>query len=450
LDFNLESHDAAYSDCLKKLFDRIGENLLEISFERVEMTWELFQGILVKTSDLLKLELDLCGFYGNSEELDFKCKNLKELVKRKSYCPAAFSKFIPDDLKQLTMDGNYTRHDEILNRQTALRSLTLEDYCLKNFEFSSGNCKIKELNLKVFDIPQEADLQQFTEFMKIQKSVSNFQFSFYIYKIDDSIEILLHILSLKSLRELTCGPQKEVLAKLEAAKLCNPALEKIEIDYDPECYPPDFKTYATLFPNIESLKLIFDVEVPNENDPMASPNVNSSLRDVDLSSISFLKNLKKLHLNYYNETILGQISLKNLREIVGDSHHVPEDSFPFYDSSDDEDGGFLGPEDHWRIFISENSTLESLELFNYWVTFDQLKDTLEGLPLLKKFKFNVNLTTEDEVEKSLKLIGKYYAGFESMRIHLNKGSTAGDYVKEHYPQLKFEISQYNWGLTIFK
>jgi hypothetical protein len=410
---------------LLKLFDRIGANLTSIKMESVGLSDQLFQLLMMKTRNLTNLEMVKCQFRScNSADLgqkydencSFKCEKLKFLLLKSVDDCDVVSTIVPNSLDQLIMCNEESI--PILNQQQGLKSLSLSNYHVSDFAYKTSNCNLTEIHLKRLSFKTSKDFQRFSKFLKMQEDLQIFQLDQRDQNDLRFGDFLTTTLRFGSLRKFKFYCNPGILTTLSTKRICNPHLETLTLIIDPRDGEIDFKGLAAMFPNVNFLKIEFDVKDFSFN--LRLHDNYDLLLDVDIQGIHYFKNTKRLLMNFIDGKFLGQIEMDQLREfiveeVVETNYWIYEDRF----DSDEEFDELLSELEYWKLFIGKHTHLEKLEVkAQKYFGIDFFETILDGLPILTTFKFRLRVTKEN-VHKAVALIGKYYSNWIHLKLALS-------------------------------
>jgi hypothetical protein len=400
LDFEMQLLDAPYFSAVKKLFERIGPNLLELSFEYVTTQNADFYGLLQKTSDLIDLNVFHCEIrramnFCPAQQLNFKCKNLKKLVVRNTKDLHHIASVIPDSLEYLTMQSFHSSC--ILNRQKRLETLHIVNCFVGDFSFAKENCNLEELYLIDVSLDNETDFQNLTAFVKSQKKLKKFRLDiendFELAKYN-YLEILVHVLSQKSLEDLEIR-YIPAFKQLPAIQINDSNLSHLTLTIDPRSDASYFKNLAIMHPKIPDLKIEFDISTSNGFDTFSN---DQFLLYADIRDICWFKNVVTLEVDHLNGELLGQIELKKMQKFVIEAYAEMQNDYYLEIHEGDEDfEPHLDESENWRMFTSKNPQLKSLKVHGdpSYLSPEIFEIVVNGLPLLKVLKFAIELTDEN-------------------------------------------------------
>jgi hypothetical protein len=208
-------------------------------------------------------------------------------------------------------------------------------------------------------------------------------------------------------------------------------------------------SFQKLFPNVTNLKITWRItcgEYDHDKDFFYAFLV-------DLRPMNSMKQIRKFEMDYMNDTMIGQLDLKQLREF-----HMSQWVFDFglgdeYRFDDDQ----MDRMANWLSFIRSSPQLEVLNVPNWDLSIEHLQIALENLPLLKCLNFKVvgysfgligdrpDITEYlpqyklEQAEKTARLIGENYDRFGNLRLELNRdcGKRVADCL-EKYSNVKIE------------
>jgi hypothetical protein len=318
-DVNQEQFDAA-----DKMFRKIGWKLNQIKFDPYAysyptmstLTNSQFLQLLERASNVESLELDGVQFvpnaHGNEREIK-ELKNLKKLSIKTVENLDILPSIVPSSLKEFTLDLEFDPSRDtadcrfhsravtrILRKLNDLDSLRLTDLTIHRFEYSASNCNIKNLSLEYLQFSDKEASENFRSFLKIQKKVVKLGLVFDLDEliINDYREAYFHLVNLKTLEDLGLGYNEKYAELIKSGKVYNESVKRLKFSY--VMGSVDFQPYARCFPNVTSLELHFFRDFD----------------EIDISSIKFLKNLRKLKVSEVDNRMIEQIELAKLQEII--------------------------------------------------------------------------------------------------------------------------------------
>jgi hypothetical protein len=426
-----------------EFFSKVGADILKIKLAKLFFFKSDFcrlMKFLPKTAELEIKGLQFCT-ESDPEEIfeDFKLQHLTTLEISQSTNLDFFAAFVPSSLKilKLIQTNNKLWVAELLGKQKDLKELNLEDCKIDDFKFDPENCHIEKLEICGLEFQNESAFEKFSDFMKIQESVT--EFKLFINKKEltkpnrNYSGALTNLLSLKSLKKFTFGCYNDelILEVLSNLKVCNPVVETLII-IDPPHEGADLTSLPKLFPYITDLKITWKDFYFYRDYPYF----------VDLQPINSMKMIRKLEIEYASDEMLAQLTLKELREF-----HLKKIA-----STDGEEDEFSL--ENWTTFINNNCQLEVLHMSECKMSVEQLQVTMENLPLLKSLEFTVygcdwlfflrilNSAEEykkDQAEKTAKLIGENYDRLEHLKLEFDDDlirTTILNYLESHYRGVK--------------
>jgi hypothetical protein len=458
--------DGIYGSEIVEIIKNIGANVLKLGFRNFE----------VMDVDFLKLirfmpALRELSTFGSRlvihkteatpiqpSDVDFKLTRLKVLSSNLDL--GNFYKLIPNSfMSKLEFFGRKNRIGgasiaEILSNQKNLEILILYHHNFNVFQYHPSNCHIKRLQIFDLEFPVKSGFEKFSDFMKIQQSVTNLliKVSENEVKRNDYTEMLTHLLSSNPLNRLfiQCKLSDKFFTEFSKINVCNPTLKNLIIA-DPS--PEDLKKLPTLFPNVTDLTIHW------EEDELDPDNFY-----MDLKSINSMKKLKKFEMDYLTEAMFAELDLNELQEF----RMTLEEASPFTEYSGfwNEDSDELVPNEiledrstNWRTFVNNNRQLVILDMSESTIPVELLQIMLENLSLLKKLRVRVSgcnfssakyrpeYTFEDYLElyikkqakKTAKLIGENYDRLEHFMLVLYEGGWhIAKYLKKYYPNVRIE------------
>jgi hypothetical protein len=435
----------------------IGARILKIKFKKLSFNKGDFWKLMKTLPKIKELEIkEICIRETDADEKNFKEFELKHLTKLKVFRSTHlgfFFKFVPSSLKVLQLIEIDKVHEEILEKQKHLEELSLI-YCkIDDLKFDPENCHIK--TLKVRALSNEI-LKNLSNFLKVQKSVTDFEFG--IYEEVQSIafnytELLMHLLGLKSLKKVlfSCELKQETLQALYSLKVCNPAVDTLTIVQPPR--EADLKMLPKLFPNVADLEITWFSEFDENGFYWEFFDHRFTL---DLQSINSMKQIRKFEIDYMTEEMFDQLKLDQLQEL-----HITEES-DFCREVWDQD--LLQMVNwNWRTFISNHSQLKILHIPECNLNVEQLQFALENLPLLKSLEvtvkgenyerfpdkleelFNNKFVARYKKKQALKmaqLIGENYDRLKHLELNFanyyyDVEAIIQGYLGKHFPAVKF-------------
>jgi hypothetical protein len=202
--------------------------------------------------------------YFGEISVDFKSEHLTKLDINCSLKLKVFAMFVPASLKILRLKSNNLNWREgwdagVLGKQTRLEELCLERFIIKEFKFDPENCHIEKLELRSLRFLNKSTFEKFSDFMKIQKSVTELELHHgeEEFKIGDYTGILTHLFSLKTLKKVTIGCEynKEIFKVLSKIQVNNPSVDTLTILKVPEGADLKQASFPRLFPNANNIKV---------------------------------------------------------------------------------------------------------------------------------------------------------------------------------------------------
>jgi hypothetical protein len=348
---------------------------------------------------------------------------------------------------------------EILARQQRLVNLSLIFMKIDMFNYQPSNCRIKELIIQDLVFPIKSEFEKFSDFMKIQKSVE--VLSFTICKDDwknnnDYTEILAHLLSLKTVKELGIECGNLMFTPASKISIFNPTVETLTIMNPPN--ETDLQKLSNFFPNVTNLQIYWDYYSIN--------NLSINLRP-----IRSMQKIRKFEISYMTEEMFAQLELKQMQEFYLTCYGT--DPFPSYTDTVSVNDNFeeVLPNEilesrsaSWRAFVNNNCQLKVLDLLDISFPMELLQITLENLPLLKSLRVRVagynysfakyqpefdyeeykEAYGKEQAEKTAKSIGENYDRFEHLILKLeDDGEHVVEHLKKYYPKVKTEKRTYD-------
>jgi hypothetical protein len=243
---------------------------------------------------------------------------------------------------------------------------------------------------------------------------------------NDYSAIFKHLLNLESLKYFKIS-YRDALKILPQLQITNPSVEFLFIDVD--AMEVDFKSFARFFPNISSLKINYK-------------NLHSSSEDhlmeiiKDFSAMNGCQKLQKIKTNFITGSILGQIFVRDLRELNIEMYLMLPYQWGLLDL------------DPWKKFVRRHKNLELLHIRYPALGFEHLKLILEGLPKLQRLTLELKIVdekTDETIQLLGKNTGKWYDRMKELYILLDFDSTEDidKKFKEFFPNL--EIRQCSPG-----
>ncbi len=385
--------------------------------------------------------------------VDFELKHLKKLEICQSKSLSFCTNFVPSTLKILKFDTIFNNKNwiaELLGKQKHLKELSLLQGTIGDFKYDPENCHIEKLELP-FDFSNDRVFQKFSEFIKIQQSITELSLLLSPEELEDQNRdypgILTHLLSLKSMKKLTidCFYVEPILKVLSRLKVCNPTVDTLIINNPPDD-GADLNWLPKFFPNVVDLAItwpeddFYDLTV----DPLF----------VDLKPINSMEKIRKFEMQHMSEEMLAQLEVKGMREFhLGDNVSFGDDQEEIEMKSREFWSESL---ENWKRFLNNNCQLDVLDTFKCYMSAEKLLVTLENLPLLKSLEYTVNvcdcsLSSEkitssehfeeyatDLAEKIARLIGEKYDRLEHLKFHsaYKFQGAIENYLEKHYPGAK--------------
>jgi hypothetical protein len=416
-----------------------GGDILKIKFDSLTLNESDFLEVMKFVTEVEELEMSEVESTESDPDENFKMKHLTKLVISESTNLGFCARFVPSSLKILKLI--YIFEDEhwalaLLEKQKHLEELSLICCEIQDFKFDPENCRVEKLTIDFLKLLNKSAFQKFSEFIKIQQSVTELTFSMSQdeWTNHNYAVILTHLLSLKSLKKLSfgCAYYELTLEVFSRLKVCNPAVKTLII-MDPPHERADLTSLPKFFPNVTDLKITrLDDDVYME--PVHPYFLN-------LQPVNSMK-IRKLDIYYMSEEMLAQLELKEMREFrmseIVSTDGEEEDEFSL---------------ENWTTFINNNCQLEVLHLLECKMSVEQLQVTLENLPLLKSLEFTVfgfaafsenpeysaDEYKKEQAEKAAQLIGEKYDRFEHLKLNIscvNIRACILKYLEEHYPGVK--------------
>jgi hypothetical protein len=436
-----------HSSRIMEIIKRIGANVIEVQLNDLQVTDTVFLKLMKFLSDVR--ELTISGrsniIETNLSSPDFKLTNL---IRLESQVPKKILEvLVPASLKILKLDGygsDFVKKNRdpnwdaaILDKQTCLEELSLEQFKISIFEFDPKNCHIKKLEIRGLSFLNQSAFKKFADFMELQESVVELELHIgNELKAHDYAGILVHLLSLKSLKKLTVGCQygNEIFTVFSKIDVCNPTVENLIIKNTSS--GADLKSLPKCFPNVSDLKITWD----NYN----VQAFQSRRFSVDLKPINSMKQIRKLEIDFMSQEMLVELELKEMREFRISKQ------------------GLFWHLDSWKTFIKNHSKLELLHMPRCESSLQHLLVTLEGLPLLKSLESIVSgfifvlfsprnnmpkgaieeymvKCRKEQTEKAAKLIGENYHRFEHLNLDFQLTEVNRivlEFLENYYPGVK--------------
>jgi hypothetical protein len=445
------SGDKSVKPPTQELLKKIGAHILKIKLGSLTLSksdWSLMK-LLPK---IRELKIDEIQFSTDpAEEIGkFEFDDLTKLEVHASINIGFFATFIPSSLKILKF---YVARSEecwdadVLGKQKKLEELSLQ-YCkIKEFKFDPENCHIKKLEFYHLEFPTESTFEKFSNFMKIQESVTEL-----VFEIDENgsnrnyAGLLEHLLGLKTLKKVTvdCKYRDETLAALSKLKVRNPTVKNLIIQKPP--LRADLKPISKFFPNVTDFKIFWKCH----EDDWIRELLDDDRFYMNLQPINSMKMVRKLEIEYVTEEMLAQLELKEMRQL-----HIKEVISTDDDDGSEEDDELEDPLANWRTFTENNCQLEVLHVPNSRLSLEKLQNTLENLPLLRSLEFTVygcdfgdNLSyrnrkkyKKEQAIKAAKLIGEVYVRFEHLKLDFDGFNLINSHIYKH---LKKYYPGVNW------
>ncbi len=193
-------------------------------------------------SKIEELEIDVIFTTETNADEDYEVFELKTLTKLEISGPTNLSflwvTIVPSSLNILKFEGLWNCEiwpAKLLGKQKHLKEFNLHSYKIQDFKFDPENCHIEKLDFFV-EFSDDSAFEQFSEFIKIQESVTEFKLNILeeeLWERDGSYaEILTHLVTLKSLKKLTldCNYEENIMEVFSQMEICNPAVES-NLDY---------------------------------------------------------------------------------------------------------------------------------------------------------------------------------------------------------------------------
>ncbi len=427
---------------IRKFLNKIGADILKIQFEELSFNKGDFWKLMKVIPKLRELEMNNLYFSMKSDpdNEDFGKFELKHLTKLEIFHSTNLgflATLVPTSLKILEFFCNWkTRfHAEVLGKQKQLEELSLRDCEIYKFKFDPENCHIKKLTIDSLEFPNDSAFEKFSDFMKIQESVTELWFGTYEKFKSKTYDVIPeHLLGLKTLKKL--GINCDYLwdfRHILGPKFSNPALETLIIKW-PRRIDDDFKLLPRFFPNVTDLK------------------ITGFYFGLYLQSINSMK-IKKLEMECMSKEMLTQLELKQLQEL-----HVTQLANFLHQPQNPNDLETVNLE--WTIFIDNHSQLKILHLPQCHITVEQLQIALENLPLLESLEvivsgFNYGFVDnytklsdeefkkqymKEQAERTAQLIGENYDRFAHWKLQFeycdkNIEPIILDYLEKHFPDV---------------
>ncbi len=345
---------------------------------------------------------------------------------------------------------------QVLAKQKQLEELYLEDCQIKEFNFDTENCHIGKLEIHHLKFLNDSAFEKFSEFMKIQESVTELKFVIHEeYRLKDRhyAGFLTHLLNSETLKKVTidCQYNNEIISILSSLKVCNPAVDTLIIMKLPT-FRVDFKFLPKFFPCVTDLKIIWKLR---KSDLFHRDSFWAE--ELDLQPINSIKQIKKLEIEYLSKQMLSHLDLKQLQEFrVETSKNFVVRA---WNNNELETVNL-----NWRTFVNNHSQLEVLHVPYCSISVEQLQIALENLPLLKSLEvrvsgYNYGFATDiaqlsdeefvaryekEQAERAAQLIGENYDRLENLQLYFvyfvsetAEKTIMLNYLESQYPGVKF-------------
>jgi hypothetical protein len=434
---------------------KIGAHILKIKFDTVFFFKPDFWKLMKTLPKVEEMEMKHMYFPSENQQIDvvFEDFELQELTKLDISASSdlePFGKFIPASLKILKICGLWSQNwdAEALGKLKSLVELNLRFCRITGFNFDPENCHIEKLEIRLLEFPNGSAFEKFSDFMKIQESVTELEllFSEEEIKNHDYKGLLEHLFNLKSLKKLIIDYRHvEISSILSKLKACNPTVDTLTILKPPS--GTDFKIFPKFFPNVSDLKITWKY---HENDFIRW----DFLRDLELNvkPINSMKKIRKLEIDYLSEEMLAQLDLNQLQEI-----YVSRCTNYVGLARDGDDLELVNL--NWRSFISSHSQLKILHMSCCCFGVEQLQIALENLPLLTSLElmvkdFNYGFATDfaqlsddefmeqykkEQSKRTAQLIGEKYDHLEHLKLNFPCWNSIiakirmSEYLEQHHP-----------------
>jgi hypothetical protein len=438
---------------IQEFFKKIGADILKIKFDKMFFFKSDFWKLVKFLPRIEELEMKDAFLPNDDEEIgDCELKHLTKLEISGSTDLEAFATIVPSSLKifKFVSKNEDYWNAEVLGKQKQLEELSLIGCDIKDFKYDSENCHIEKLEIRFLELSNGSAFEKFSEFMKIQESVTELEllFSGQQLKDHDYAGVLTHLLGLKTLKKVTIDyRQAEITSILLRLKVCNPSVDTLIIKKPPS--DTNLKSISKFFPNVTDLKVTWK---DHENDFI---NWNFfEIFEMDLQPINSMKQIRKFEIDYVSEVMISRIELNQLQEFrvsrctnfVGFVRNITHLEFVNL---------------NWKAFIDQNSQLEYLRMPMCFIGVEQLQIALENLPSLKSLEVrlsgcNFGFATDfaklsdeefkeqykkEQAERAAQLIGENYDRLEHLKLDLcwdtsELETIMSNYLKKRYPGVK--------------
>jgi hypothetical protein len=189
---------------------KIGAHIHKIKFDRLFFYKSDFWELLKILPKIRELEFDEIQFSTDSDDenfVGFKLENLTKLQVSQSAIPGFFATLISSSLKIFKFCGLWgvCWAPELLEKQISLQELSVRNCQIKDFQYDPENCRIKKVSFRHVGISNPSAIEKICDFLKIQESLTDFEFRIYEWLLKNPAGLLVHLLSLKTLKKLTIG-----------------------------------------------------------------------------------------------------------------------------------------------------------------------------------------------------------------------------------------------------
>jgi hypothetical protein len=393
--------------------ETIGSNVIKLKIERSEGYKDPLQKVLQLTDNVKELIIDDVTIKQNRSSTNIKvdlqkCKfpNLKRLDLDSIYNFELIEEvFHPvDSLHHLKLvnilPGEWSDYQQLLARQTNLRSLELDRVEIDSFEYKEWN--IEKLALKNIEFTMKEALESFNRFIKTLDNVKDLDLDFATVEKKNQNnfrELLVHLLSLQTLNKVKLNFY-DADSLIPTLPIRNPSVTTCVIDSAVSEYSKIF----LMFPNIQSLYVI-------------------SWQNT-FSSLSSLKYLEEIKLYRVTPEISLFIKCPTMRKFS-----VKWMSY-FYNL----DSSF------YKAFVENNPNIEHL-VVELCDDIKFLTYLISNLPQLKIL--DLSKTSTHKSAKLVKLIGEKCGNLEHLEMQLSsqEAEEAASYFKTKFPHLRCDLKQ---------
>jgi hypothetical protein len=358
------------SSQILEIIKRIGANVIEVELNDLRLTDIVFTDfafsmLMELLADVRELTISGRGniFDSRRPPVDFKFKNLNKLELQAPKNVKLLEALAPDSLKILKLSGIIEDNkkpcwdSEIFAKQKQLEELCLEHFEICVFRYHPENCHIKKLEICDLSFLNQFSFKKFSDFMKLQKSVTELKFNIGNEELKDHdyVETLKCLLGLEYLKKLTidCKLSSDIKTIFSKISVSNPAVDTLTI-MNPRS-GADLKLFPKFFPIVTHLKITWD-------------NYNNV---VDLKSINSMTQIRKLEIDHMSKQILAELQLNQMRELI----ILKRVRFI--------------PLDNWKSFFTSHCQLETFHMPHCELSIEFLQITLKSLPFLKSLELKV-------------------------------------------------------------